>query len=87
MLRELRKASDRNAEHCKKELESIKSQSKSENLLAETKVKWKIINSKLSNSEEWIHSGRQNNGNHLNRKADRKTNEKKKWKQYMRAMG
>ena len=32
MLRELRKASDRNAEHCEKELESIKSQSKSENL-------------------------------------------------------
>ena len=48
MLKELRKTIDRNADYCKKELETIKrSQSKLENSFAETKAELKAINSKL----------------------------------------
>ena len=53
MLKELRKAIDRNEDHCNKELETIKrSQSKLDNPIAEMKTELKAINSKLNNAEE-----------------------------------
>ena len=53
ILKELRKAINRNADHCNKELETIKrSQEKLENSSAETKAKLKAINSKLDNIEQ-----------------------------------
>ena len=55
ILKELRKAINRNADHCNKELETIKmSQLKLENPFAEMKAEQKAINSKLDNAEEWI---------------------------------
>ena len=53
ILKELRKAINRNADHCNKELETIKmSQLKLENPFAEMKAEQKAINSKLDNAEE-----------------------------------
>ena len=55
MLKELRKAIDRNADNCNKKLsiETIKrSQSKLGNSKAQMKTKLKSINSKLNNVEE-----------------------------------
>ena len=55
ILKELRKAIDRNADHCNKELETIKrSQLKFENSFAETKAELKAMNSKLNNAEQQI---------------------------------
>ena len=52
-LKELRKVIDRNADYCKKELETInRSQLKLENSFAETKAELKAINSKQDNAEE-----------------------------------
>ena len=46
---------DRHANHCNKELETIKrSQLKSKNSFAKKKAKLKAINTKLNNSEEQI---------------------------------
>ena len=53
ILKELRKAIDRNAEYCKKKLETIKrNQEKLENSFAETKAKLKAMKSRLNNAEE-----------------------------------
>ena len=52
-MKGLRKAINRNADHCNKELGAIKrSQSKLENSIAKMKTKLKAINSKLNNAEE-----------------------------------
>ena len=51
--RELRKAIERNAEYCKKELETIKRNPKKlENSFAETKAELKAMNSRMNNAEE-----------------------------------
>ena len=53
ILKELRKAINRNAEYCKTELETIKrNQEKLENSFAETKAKLKAMKSRLNNAEE-----------------------------------
>ena len=53
ILKELRKAIDRNGDYCNKELEIIKrSQLKLENSFSGTKAELKAINSKLDNAEE-----------------------------------
>ena len=55
ILQELRKVMDRHANHCNKEIETIKrSQLKSKNSFAKKKAKLKAINTKLNNSEEQI---------------------------------
>ena len=55
MLKEFRKAISRNADHCNKELETIKmSQSKLDNSVAKMKIKQMTIKSKLNNAEEQI---------------------------------
>ena len=55
MLKELRKAIYRNADHCNKELESIKkNQSKLDSSIGEIKTNLEAINSRLNNKEEWI---------------------------------
>ena len=47
ILKELRKAIDRNADYCKKELETMRrSQEKLENSFAETKAELKAVNSR-----------------------------------------
>ena len=54
-LKELRKAIDRNADYCKKELETIRrSQEKLENSFEETKAELKAMNSRMNNTEEQI---------------------------------
>ena len=54
-MKESRKAIDRNADYCKKELGTIKrNQVKLENSFTERKVELKAINSKLNNAEAWI---------------------------------
>ena len=51
-MKESRKAIDRNADYCKKELGTIKrNQVKLENSFTERKVELKAINSKLNNAE------------------------------------
>ena len=51
--KELRKARDRNAEYCKKGLETIKrNQEKVQNSLAKTKAELKAMNSRMNNAEE-----------------------------------
>ena len=53
ILKEFRKAIDRNAEYCKKELEAIKrDQEKLENSFAEMKTEPKTMNSRINNAEE-----------------------------------
>ena len=53
ILKELRKAINRNADYCKKGLETIrKSQDKLENSFAETKAKLKAMNCGMNNAEE-----------------------------------
>ena len=53
MLTELWKTIDRNADHCNKELETVKrSQSKFNSSTAEMKLKLKTINIKLNNAEQ-----------------------------------
>ena len=53
MLKELRKVSYRNVDHCKKEMETIKrSQSELDNSISKMKTELKTINSKLNNAEE-----------------------------------
>ena len=53
MLKELRKAINRNMYHYNKELETMKrSQSKLNNSIAEMNTELKVINSKLNNAEE-----------------------------------
>ena len=55
MLKELRKAINRNADHCNKELETVKrSQSKLDNSTAKMKTELKALNSKVNNTEERI---------------------------------
>ena len=55
ILKELRKAMDRNAYHCKKELEAIRScQETLENSFAETKAELKATNNRMNNAEERI---------------------------------
>ena len=52
MLKELRKAINRNADHCNKELETVKrSQSKLDNSTAKMKTELKALNSKVNNTE------------------------------------
>ena len=52
ILKELRKAINRNADNCKKELEIIsRSQEKLENSFAEMKPELKAMNSRLHNEE------------------------------------
>lgn len=47
LLKELRKAIDKNADYCKKELETVKGcQEKLENSFAEMKTELKAVNSK-----------------------------------------
>ena len=54
-MKELRKAIKRNAEHCKKELETIKrNQEKLENSFTEMKAELKAMNSRMNNAEESI---------------------------------
>ena len=54
VIKELRKAINRNVDYCKKKLETRKgSQEKLGNSFAETKPKLQAINSRLNNSEEW----------------------------------
>ena len=56
VLKELRKAIDRNVHYCKKELETIKrNQEKLENSFAETKAEGRAMNSKMNNAKEQIH--------------------------------
>ena len=53
ILKEFKKAINRNAEYCKKELETIRrSQEKLENSFAETKAELKVMNSRMNNVEE-----------------------------------
>ena len=55
ILKELRKAIDRNAEYCKKELETIKrNQEKLENSFSEMKAELMAMNSRMNNAEEQI---------------------------------
>ena len=55
ILKELRKAINRNAEYCKKELEIIKrSQEKLENSFAKTKAELKAMKSRMNKTEERI---------------------------------
>ena len=55
ILKEVRKAIDRNADYQEKELENInRRQEKLENSFAETKAELKSTNSKLNNAEEQI---------------------------------
>ena len=55
ILKELRKAIDRNAEYYQKELETIRgSQEKFENSFAEMKAELKAMNSRMNNAEEQI---------------------------------
>ena len=51
-LKELRKAVDRNAGYCKKELETIMCQEKLENSFAETKAEQKKMNSRINDAEK-----------------------------------
>ena len=50
ILKKLRKAINRSAHYCKKELETIKRR-KFESSFAKTKAKLKVINSKVDNPE------------------------------------
>ena len=53
ILKELRRAIDKNADYHKKDLEAIKrSQEKLENSLVQTKAELKAMNSRLNNAEE-----------------------------------
>lgn len=53
VIKELRKAINRNVDYCKKKLETRKgSQEKLGNSFAETKPKLQAINSRLNNAEE-----------------------------------
>ena len=53
ILKELRKVTKRNADDCKKELETIRrSQEKWENSFAEMKAELKAMNSRMNNAEE-----------------------------------
>ena len=53
ILKELRKALNRNADYCKKELETKRrSQEKLENSFAETKAELKAMKSRMNNAEE-----------------------------------
>ena len=53
MLKELRKMIDGNADHCNKELESIKkNQSKLDSSIGEIKTNLEAINSRLNSKEE-----------------------------------
>ena len=55
ILKELRKAIDRNADYCKKELETIRrSQEKLENSFEERKAELKTMNSRMNETEEQI---------------------------------
>ena len=54
ILKELRKAIDRNADYCEKELETIRSQETLENSFTETKAELKSMNSRMNNAEERI---------------------------------
>ena len=55
ILKELRKAINRNADNCKKELEIIRrSQEKLENSFAEMKTELMRMNSRMTNTEEII---------------------------------
>ena len=55
MLKELRKAIERNAGDCKKELETVKrSQEKWEISFAERKAELKAMNSRMNNAEQRI---------------------------------
>ena len=55
ILKELRKAIDRNVDYCKKELETIRrSQEKLENSFTEMKAELKAMNSRMNNAEEGI---------------------------------
>ena len=51
-LKELRKAVDRNAGYCKKELETIMRQEKLKNSFAETKADQKKMNSRINDAEK-----------------------------------
>ena len=54
-LKELRKIINRNANYCKKELESIRrNQEKLENSFAEMKTQLKAMNNSMNNAEERI---------------------------------
>ena len=53
ILKELRKATDRNAEYCKKELKTIKrNQEKLGNSFAKMKAELKAMKSGMNNTEE-----------------------------------
>ena len=53
ILKELRKAIDRNAEYCKKGLETIeRNPEKLENIFADMKAELKAMNSRMNNSKE-----------------------------------
>ena len=53
--KKLRKAVNRNADYCKKELETIKrSQENFENSYAKMKAELMAMNTRLNNAEEWI---------------------------------
>ena len=53
ILKELRKAVNRSADYCKKELETIRrSQEKLENSFAKTKAELKAMNSRMNSAEE-----------------------------------
>ena len=55
MLKELRKIIDRNADHCNKELETIKmNQSKVVNSIDEIKTSLEAMNSRVNNAREQI---------------------------------
>ena len=55
MLKELRKIIDRNADHCKKELKTIKmNQSKLDNSIAEIKTDLEVMERRLNVTEEQI---------------------------------
>ena len=55
ILKELRKAINRNADYYKKELETIrKSQEKLKNSCEETRAELKTTKSRINNAEEWI---------------------------------
>jgi len=54
ILKELRQAVDRNAEYCKKKLETIRKNKEIENSFAKMNTKLKAMNSRRNNAEKWI---------------------------------
>ena len=87
MLKELRKAIERNADDCKKELETVRrSQEKWEISFAERKAELKAMNSRMNNAEEWV-SDLEGRIMEIIQSEQETEGEINIWKQYTRPMG